>query len=92
MKQHASTGKSSDNVVVRLERRMSQAMADGFDVRLEPLGDGQSGWCQIGSQRLLFLDSLQTARDQLDQLNEALESFLMETPERKTLKSLSRAA
>jgi hypothetical protein len=68
-------GNVSDNVVVRLHKGIQQAKAAGFDVRMEPLGDGEAGWCQIGSKRILFLDAAQTAQDQLDELNEALENF-----------------
>ena len=70
-----STVDFGDNVVVRLKRRIQQAKAAGFTVRLEPLGEGEAGWCQIGSKRMLFLDASQTARDQLDQLSESLQNY-----------------
>ncbi|KAA1262040.1 hypothetical protein LF1_46010 [Rubripirellula obstinata] len=70
-----SRSPTGDNVVVRLRRGIQQAKAAGFEVRMEHLGDGEAGWCQIGSKRILFLDAAQTAQDQLEELGEALANF-----------------
>ena len=72
---NSQSGTTADNVVTRLRRAIRQAKATGFDVRMEHLGDGQAGWCQVGSKRILFLDASQTAQDQLEELGEALADF-----------------
>jgi hypothetical protein len=72
---HPPSQATGENVVVRLRKGIQQAKAAGFDVRLEHLGDGEAGWCQVGSKRILFLDASQTAQDQLEQLGEALANF-----------------
>ena len=64
-----------ENVVVRLRRGIQQAKVAGFDVRMEHLGEGEAGWCQLGKKRILFLDASQTAQDQLEELGEALANF-----------------
>lgn len=66
---------AGETVVARLGRGIQQAKAAGFEVRLEHLGDGQAGWCQVGQKRILFLDASETAGEQLHQLRQALTDF-----------------
>lgn len=65
----------NENIVSRLKRRIGEARKIGFHVRVEPMEDGQSGWCQIGAKKTLFLDASRTAAEQLVQLDEALADF-----------------
>ena len=63
------------NVVARLRRRIDDARSLGFKVRLEPLDGEQATWCEIAGIPTLFVDLSQTAAEQLQQLNEALDAF-----------------
>ena len=64
-----------ENIVERLRKRVREVRRSGFDVRIERLDDGEAGWCQIGTKRMIFLDISQTAREQLAQLNDALANY-----------------
>lgn len=65
----------NENIVAYLKRRIGEARKLGFHVRVEPMEEGQSGWCQIGAKKILFLDASRTAAEQLGQLDEALADF-----------------
>ena len=70
-----SSAPAGQTVVARLGQAIQQAKAAGFDVRLEPLGDGQAGWCQVGRKRILFLDASETASEQLRQLQQLMTEY-----------------
>lgn len=61
---------NGENVVQRLRRRIRETRRLGIDVRLEWLDGGQCDWCVIGKKIVVFLDSGQTASEQLAQLEE----------------------
>lgn len=63
------------NIVARLATRISEVRALGFQVRQEVLGAHQPDWCEIGGQKVLFLDASQSARQQLESIDEALGRF-----------------
>lgn len=63
------------NVVSRLKRRIDEARSLGFKVRMEPLDGEQATWCEIAGVPTLFVDLSQTAAEQLQQLEEALQAY-----------------
>ncbi len=63
------------NVVDRLRDGILQAKRMGFRVRVEPLEDGQAGWCQIGSKTMIFIDASLSANEQLSQLGETVADY-----------------
>lgn len=63
------------NVVTRLKRRIDDARALGFKVRMEPLDGEQATWCEIAGVPNLFIDLSQTAAEQLQQLDETLKAY-----------------
>lgn len=64
-----------ENVVQRLRTRIRQARASGFIVRQELLGPHQPTWCEIGGQKMLFLNAAQPAREQIITIDEALADY-----------------
>ncbi len=64
-----------ENIVQRLRRRINDAKSLGCEVRLEWLDDSQGDWCVVGGKRTIFLDSGQTAAEQLTQLEEILHEI-----------------
>jgi len=62
--------RDGENIVQRLRRRIRETRRLGIDVRLEWLDGGQCDWCVIGKEIVVFLDSGQTAAEQLAQLEE----------------------
>ncbi len=63
------------NVVARLANRMRDARSMGFQVRQEFLGGQPGNWCEIAGTKFVFLDSSQSAIDQLSVLNDAIQSY-----------------
>jgi len=70
--------KMEENVVKRLRNRLTDAKTLGFKVRLEPLEDQMATWCEIAGIPTLFVDLSQPAAEQLQQVNDALDSFRQE--------------
>ena len=67
--------KMEENVVKRLRNRLTDAKTLGFKVRLEPLEDQTATWCEIAGIPTLFVDLSQPAAEQLQQVDDALDSF-----------------
>lgn len=65
----------AENVVERLRRKIREARKMGFQVRQEVLTGPQPAWCEFGGQKWLFLDAAQPARDQIESIEAALESY-----------------
>ncbi len=63
-----------ENIVERLRSRIGQARVAGFVVRQEVLGPHQPAWCEIAGRKTLFLDSTQSAREQLAVVDEVLHA------------------
>lgn len=63
------------NVVARLASRMREARSMGFQVRQEFLGGQPGNWCEIAGTKFVFLDSSQSAIDQLSVLDHAIRSY-----------------
>jgi len=66
---------AADNVVSRLRHRLHEARATGFKVRMEVLDDEQASWCVIAGVLTLFVDLSQTASEQLQQVEETLNTY-----------------
>lgn len=66
----------AENVVERLRRKIREARTLGFHVRQEVLSGPQPAWCEFGGKKWLFLDASQPARDQIESIEVALESYL----------------
>lgn len=64
-----------ENVVTRLRNRLADAQTLGFRVRLEPLESQMATWCEIAGIPTLFVDLSQPAGEQLQQLDDALDSY-----------------
>ncbi|MCO8123693.1 hypothetical protein NHH03_18250 [Stieleria sp. TO1_6] len=63
------------NVAQRLGGAINAAKRLGFDVRKVVLNDQSPGWCQLGSQKILFLDLTATTSEQLHQIETILAEF-----------------
>jgi len=63
------------HIVDRLAKRIHEARAMGFQVRQEFLGGQQGNWCEIAGRKTVFLDSSNSAVDQLSTLEEAIRSY-----------------
>lgn len=63
------------HVVARLVQRIREVRSLGFQVRQEYLGPHVGSWCEISGRKIIFLDSSQTAADQLAALNEAIAGY-----------------
>lgn len=61
--------------VAQLRRLMREANAKGFQVRQEPLGNQVGSWCDIGGRATIFIDAAQSAGEQLQVLQQALEQY-----------------
>lgn len=81
----ARTPADAPNVVQRLQDAVRLAEQQGFEVRKVLLDEQSAGWCQMGSKKILFLDLAATAGEQLQQIEEILNSF-------RTYRSTSPAA
>jgi len=47
----------------------------GFQIRQEFLGGQPGNWCEIAGKKFVFLDSAQSAIDQLSVLDDAIRSY-----------------
>ena len=65
----------AENVVSRLRQRLQEARASVFKVRMEVLDDEQASWCVIAGVLTLFVDLSQTASEQLQQVEETLDTY-----------------
>lgn len=66
----------AENVVERLRRKIGEARTLGFHIRQEVLSGPQPAWCEFGGKKWLFLDASQPARDQIESIEVALDSYL----------------
>ena len=64
-----------ENIVNRLRNRLADARSLGLNVRLEPLDNQSATWCEIAGIPTLFVDLSQPAGEQLQQVDDALQSF-----------------
>ncbi|MEC7409820.1 MAG: hypothetical protein VX694_01410 [Planctomycetota bacterium] len=64
-----------ENIVNRLRNRLADARSLGLKVRLEPLDNQSATWCEIAGIPTLFVDLSQPAGEQLQQVDDALQSF-----------------
>ena len=63
-----------ENIVNRLRNRLADARSLGLNVRLEPLENQSATWCEIAGIPTLFVDLSQPAGEQLQQVDDALQS------------------
>lgn len=63
------------HVVARLRTRLLEARQMGFHIRQEFLDGQPAAWCEIGGRKTVFLDSSQTAIEQLASLEEMILSY-----------------
>jgi len=75
MTRASSEPASKPNVIARLAYRMREARSMGFQIRQEFLGGQPGNWCEIGGTKFVFLDSAQSAIDQLSVLDDAIRSY-----------------
>ncbi len=73
-----------ENVVKRLKNRLADARSLGFTVRVELLEDQTATWCEIAGIPTLFVDISQPAGEQLQQVDDALNSYRVEVQHRQT--------
>ena len=64
-----------ENIVNRLRNRLADARSLGLNVRLELLDNQSATWCEIAGIPTLFVDLSQPAGEQLQQVDDALQSF-----------------
>ena len=62
------------NTLQKLEHWLNLASKLGYTVRYENLAGAESGACQIGKQKLLFLDLNHGSEDHLETVQSILES------------------
>lgn len=66
---------AANDVVSRLRQTLHEARGIGFKVRMEVLDDEQASWCVIAGVLTLFVDLSQTASEQLQQVEETLNTY-----------------
>lgn len=65
----------TDHIVARLRDAIARTRRRGFTVRIEATGGGTQ-WCRVRGRVHLFLDSGETAGQQLEGLRSAVASAL----------------
>jgi hypothetical protein len=60
------------HTVELLEQALDVARQAGYKIRQEWLDECSAGACTVKGQKLLFLDPMQSTRDQLDQVLDVL--------------------
>jgi len=62
------------HTVERLEKAIADAVARGYDVRMEPLGGASGGLCEFGKRKWIFVDITASVAEQLEQVLSALRT------------------
>jgi len=75
MTQAKSETLAKPHVVSRLANRMREARSMGFKIRQEFLGGQPGSWCEIEGTKFIFVDSAQSAIEQLSVLDDAIRSY-----------------
>lgn len=62
------------HTIEKLEKAIAEAVARGYEVRLEPLGGASGGWCEFGKRKWIFVDITASVAEQLEQVRSALRT------------------
>ncbi len=74
MENAPQTSLAQNTTVDRLKERVHLAKTLGFQIRNDWLDGPDSTWCEVAGVKILFIDLSQPVADQLDCVNEAIET------------------
>ena len=67
--------KTPPNIVERLRKKTEYAWRQGFTIRFELLDGREATWCEIGGNKMIFVDIALTANEQLEQIERTIREF-----------------
>jgi regulator of RNase E activity RraB len=75
------------HTVEKLEKAIAEAVKQGYEVRMEPLGGASGGLCEFGKRKWIFVDITASVVEQLEQVLSALRSERRKSDEKREPKA-----